>query len=185
MNTLQQAELFEVEDIEQMHLEPNRFEITDLNSLNWAFRKIAALKTKEKEVKQLADAERDRISDWERSELNPVHNSIEFFESLIQQYHSRMLADDPKAKTLSTPYGKSKTRRTKEQADKADEKVILQHVVENGMDEYIKPTLKWADLKKSLKIVEVDGQKVAVDGTGQIVPGVSVKPESISYSVEV
>lgn len=53
------------------------------------------------------------------------------------------------------------------------------------MDEFIKNSVKWADLKKSLKIVEISGEKVVVDENGQIVPGVIVKPESTSYFVEV
>ncbi|MGE6379873.1 host-nuclease inhibitor Gam family protein [Peribacillus muralis] len=182
MNSLQQIELMEVEEIQSQE---TNFEITDINSLNWAFRKLSALKSKEKEIKQLANVERDRIAEWEKGELSSVTNSTSFFESLITLYHAQQLAEDPKAKTISTPYGKSKTRKSKEAPDKADEEVILQYVIENEMDEFIKNSVKWADLKKSLKIVEISGEKVVVDENGQIVPGVIVKPESISYSVEV
>jgi hypothetical protein len=161
------------------------FQITDLNSLNWVFRKLAALKSKEKEIKQLADAERQRIADWERGELSPISSSLEFFETLIATYHAKQLEADPKAKTISTPYGKSKTRSNKAAPEKENEEVILQHVIENGMDDYIKNSLKWADFKKAVKIVEISGEKVVVDENGQVVPGMTVKPESISYSVEV
>lgn len=183
MNSLQQIELMEVEEIEAQ--EQTQFEIKDLDSLNWAFRKLSALKSKEKEIKQLANVERDRIAQWEKSELSTIENSTSFFEELIQKYHAQQLANDPKAKTISTPYGKSKTRKSKEAPEKGNEKVILQHVIENEMDDYIKNSVKWADLKKSLKIVEISGEKVVVDENGQIVPGVTVKPESISFSVEV
>jgi sulfur carrier protein ThiS len=182
MNSLQQIELMEVEEIESQE---TNFEITDINSLNWAFRKLTALKSKEKEIKQLANVERDRIAEWEKGELSSVTNSVSFFESLITLYHAKQLAEDPKAKTISTPYGKSKTRKSKETPDKANEDVILQYVIENEMDEFIKNSVKWADLKKSLKIVEISGEKVVVDENGQIVPGVIVKPESTSYFVEV
>jgi sulfur carrier protein ThiS len=182
MNSLQQIELMEVEEIESQE---TNFEITDINSLNWAFRKLTALKSKEKEIKQLANVERDRIAEWEKGELSSVTNSVSFFESLITLYHAKQLAEDPKAKTISTPYGKSKTRKSKETPDKANEDVILQYVIENEMDEFIKNSVKWADLKKSLKIVEISGEKVVVDENGQIVPGVIVKPESTSYVVEV
>ncbi|MFJ5713150.1 host-nuclease inhibitor Gam family protein [Neobacillus sp. NPDC093127] len=186
MNSLQQIELMEVEEIQALELTQEfKFEITDLGSLTWAFRRLAALKAKEKEIKQLADVERDRIGRWEQTELNPITNSISFFESHIQLFHSQQLASDPKAKTISTPYGKSKSRTTKETPDKANEAEILQHVIENGMDDYIKNSLKWADFKKAVKIVELAGEKVVVDENGQLVPGMTVKPESISYSVEV
>ena len=182
MNSLQQIELLEVEDIETQEI---KFEITDLGSLNWAFRKLTALKSKEKEIRQLATVERDRIADWEKGELSTLTGSIGFFEGLIQAYHANQLAEDPKAKTISTPYGKSKTRKSGETPEKQDEEQILQFVIENELDEFIKNSVKWADLKKSLKIVEISGEKVVVDENGQLVPGVTVKPESISYSVEV
>lgn len=182
MNSLQQIELMEVEEIQSQDI---KFEITDLNSLNWAFRKMAALKTKEKEIKQLADIERERIAEWERGELSTITNSVEFFEHLISVYHAKQLEADPKAKTISTPYGKSKTRASKAQPEKTNEDEILQHVIESGMYDYLKTSLKWGDYKKGLRIVEISGEKVVVDEMGQFVPGVEVKPESITFSVEV
>jgi len=185
MNALQKFELMEVEDIESLESTENKFEITDLDSLNWVFRKLAALKTKEKEIKQLANVERDRISQWEQGELSSITNSTSFFEALIQKYHSGKLAEDPKAKTISTPYGKSKTRASKEVVEKADEDKLLNYVLENGLDEFVKQSVKWADVKKTFKIVDISGEKVVLDDNGQIVPGVSVKLASVSYSVEV
>lgn len=185
MNSLQQIELMEVEDVNSFNSEESKFEITDINSLNWAFRKLSALKSKEKEIKQLADLEHERIDQWENSELAPINNSMHFFESLIAVYHAKQLAEDPKAKTISTPYGKSKTRKSNAAPEKANEEEILQYVIENEMYDFVKNSVEWADLKKSLKIAEISGEKVVVDANGQLVPGVTVKPESITYSVEV
>lgn len=182
MNALQQYELMDVEEIQSQE---KRFEISDLESLNWAFRKLAALKSQEKEIKQLANIERDRIAAWEKSELSTIENSTSFFESLIQNYHAQQLAENPKAKTISTPYGKSRTRKSSASVEKVDEGQLLDYVLENEMDNYLKTELKWGDLKKSLKIVEVAGEKAVIDEYGQLVPGVSVKPETVSYSVEV
>ncbi|WP_430482779.1 host-nuclease inhibitor Gam family protein [Rossellomorea marisflavi] len=183
MNQLQQNELVEVEGMDE--IAHQRFEIKDMDSLNWAFRKISALKAKEKEIKILAASERERISEWEKRELVPIHNSISNFEILISHYHANKLAEDPKAKTISTPYGKSKTRRSKEAADKENEDAILDYVLKEELFEFIKQSVNWAELKKNLKVVEISGEKLVVDANGQLVPGVKVKPESISYSVEV
>ncbi|MEK4779849.1 host-nuclease inhibitor Gam family protein [Bacillus sp. FSL L8-0199] len=182
MNSLQAIELAEVDELQDAE---KRFEISDLEGLNWAFRKLTALKAEEKKITTLANVERDRIAQWEQKELKPIHDSISFFESHIHRYHAEQLAADPKQKTISTPYGKSKTRKSKETPDKGDEALLLDYVIQNDLAEYIKNSVKWADLKKTLKIVEISGEKVVIDDTGQIVPGVTVKPESISYSVEV
>ncbi|MCC2378562.1 host-nuclease inhibitor Gam family protein, partial [Bacillus wiedmannii] len=96
MNALQQNELVEVNELQDAE---QQFEIHDLESLNWAFRKLTALKAQEKEVTTLANVERDRITEWEKSELKPIHNSISFFETHIRRYHMEQLAADPKQKT--------------------------------------------------------------------------------------
>ncbi|MEB9507783.1 host-nuclease inhibitor Gam family protein, partial [Bacillus anthracis] len=161
MNALQQNELLEVDQLQDAE---KQFEITDINGLNWAFRKLTALKAQEKEVSTLANVERDRITEWEQSELKPIHNTISFFETHIRRYHMEQLAADPKQKTISTPYGKSKTRKSKEAPDKGDEALLLDYVIQNDLAEFIKNSVKWADLKKTLKIVQIGDEKVVVDG---------------------
>lgn len=183
MDVLNEFELQEFED--QKEEIKQKFEITDLDSLNWAFRKLKAYKEKEREITELAEAERERINRWEEQEKDKIKDSVSFFETLINEYHAKVLQQDPKQKTLSTPYGKSKTRRMKSQVKKANEKSILEHVVNNGMDEYIKPTLKWSDFKKSIQIAEINGEFKAIDENGQEVPGTVIEPEQIKFSVEV
>jgi Bacteriophage Mu Gam like protein len=182
MNQLHEYELFELEEVEQE--EQRRFEITGLDSLNWAFRKIAALNTKAEDITALAKAEHERINEWEKREKDSIAKSLERLESLVTEYHMKVLEQDPKAKTLSTPYGKSKAASRKAQPEKLDEKQILSHVVENELP-YTEPKLKWSDLKKNLRIVEKNGFEVVVDENGQVVPGAAVKPAGITYSVEV
>ena len=170
MNVLQMQEFEEVtEFIDGIEESQQTFEITDLSSLTWAFRKLKVLKDKEKDIKNTADAERERIVEWERKELSTITSNLQFFESLVSEYHVKQLVEDPKAKTLTTPYGKSKSRKSKEQPEKENEDVVLQYVIENELDEFIKNSVKWAELKKSLRIAEISGEKVVVDQQGQIV----------------
>src|SRR5690625_2691722 len=190
MNQLQTIELEELEtldfnDEEQIVEVKERFKIDNLDSLNWAFRKLSALEAKKREINQLALAEMERIQAWEEAELKSIQGSHDFFQSLITEYHFNELEKDPKKKTIATPYGKAKSRLSKETPDKASEDKLLEHVKSAGMDEFIKESVKWGDLKKTLQIVEVDGNKVVVDENGQMVKGAVVKPESVKFSVEV
>jgi hypothetical protein len=188
MNILQRDELqdweFDAEGHDQEELQ-QRFQIDGLDSLNWAFRKLAAIKAKNDEIGQLVERELDRIRTWEQEQKKYIKADMEFFEGLIGEYHAKQLAADPKAKTISTPYGASKSRASKAAVDKADETALLQYAKENGMKECIKESLKWADMKKQLKVVSVGGNEVVVDENGELVPGAIVKPASISFSVEV
>lgn len=179
-------DLYEIEEVKQQKQEEKeRFKIENTEQLTWAFRKLKAFKAKEREIEEIANAERERIDTWEEQEKKKIQDSIEYFESLIYEYHMEQLTKDPKAKTLSTPYGKSKARTNKPKPKKADEKAILQHVLENEMNDYIKPTLKWGDLKKNIQIAEISGRLIAVDENGQEIPGVVVEPEQTKFTVEV
>lgn len=182
-------EKFELEELENNSVEEKpAFEINNLDSLNWAFRKISALNSQKSEIESLAAAERDRINLWEEKETSSIKNSIAYFESAIQAYHFDELAADPKKKTITTPYGKSKSTTSKEQPEKLDEAAVLEHLKESELVQYVqvKETLKWSELKKSVTIVELEnGSKQCVDETGQIVPGVGVKPKSITFKTEV
>ena|SRR5690625_4710984 len=102
MNPLQQIELEEIETLDQEQKE--RFKIESIDEANWAFRKLAALQAKENEVKALAAAERERIKQYEDSELKAIDNHRSFFESLLMEFATEQRAVDPKFKA-KTPYG--------------------------------------------------------------------------------
>ncbi|MCH7321752.1 host-nuclease inhibitor Gam family protein [Solibacillus sp. MA9] len=185
MNVLQEQELFE---LEQNGEESRVYVITDLNGLNWAFRKMSAIHAKVNDVKALAQAERERIDKYELSELAKYENDLAYFTQKITEYHATVLADDPKAKSIKTPYGVAKSTSSKAAPEKADEQALIQYAKSNEIDVVeVKTTesLKWAELKKTLSVVESDGELVVVDSDGQRVPGVTVKPPSVSFKVEV
>ncbi|MCL9637751.1 host-nuclease inhibitor Gam family protein [Bacillus zanthoxyli] len=183
MNQLQKLELSEIENIQQS--EKESYQITDTSSLNWAFRKISVLKAKEADTQKTAKEERERINNWENKELISIHSGLNYLESLVSRYHNAQLNKDPDAKTISTPYGKSRSRSIPEQPKAVDKNKLLQHVKETGMTEFIKEEVKWGDLKKVLHIHEVDGQPVVIDENGTIVEGVEIEPASLSFKVEV
>jgi hypothetical protein len=192
MNAMQEENLqfiktFLEEDLQNEDIESvkTRFEITDLGSLTWTFENVKALKDKEKEIKEVAQVQRSKIDYWENKELSTINSSLEFFQNLIAEYHSKVLAADPKKKTIKTPYGNAKAKTSSEQPVKFKEEEILQHAIESGMDDYLKTELKWGEFKKQLKIVEISGEKVIVDSNGQLVPGVKVKPATTTFSMEV
>lgn len=175
----------QIEDTEDINIQDETFRILDIGKLNWAFRKLTAIQAKEDEIKSLANAERDRIKQWEDKQLSSTNDSKEYLGNLVEEYHYRTLLEDPKAKTISTPYGKSKSRVSKAQPAKADDKALLDHILSNDMREFVKEDIEWGKIKGTLKIVEHGNRLVAIDSNGLIVPGVVIKPESISYTVEV
>lgn len=163
--------------------EKTPFEITDIASLTWVMRKILTpAKEKINQTKQLEEAEIDRIKLWAENENRSPLQAIEVWEAKISDFHLELLRNDPEQKTLSTPYGKSSSRTSKAQADKSDDEKLLKYAKDNKLTDLIKveETVRWGDLKK---IVTVVGN-VVVDENGEIVPGLKVKPETITTKVE-
>lgn len=182
-------EKYEIEELQEGSVEEKTaFEIDNLDSLNWAFRKINALNVQKKEFETLAATEKKRIAEWEEKETSSIKDSIRYFEDAIRLYHFNELQIDPKKKSITTPYGKSKSTTSKEQPEKVDEDAALEHLKANELNQFIqvKESLKWADLKKVVTIVELEnGTKQCVDENGQIVPGIAVKEQNTTFKVEV
>jgi phage host-nuclease inhibitor protein Gam len=180
MNPLQQ---YELEDIQEEQ-ERQRFKITDLNSLNWAFRKLAAIEAKKADVNQLADAEVQRIESYREQELKGLVNSEDFFKSHIAEYANVQREVDPNFKA-KTPYG-SVTFRKQQPKWNYDDEALLTFLEQNDYADLVrvkKEPVK-TDIKKRF-IATQDGR--VFDENGQEVTGIKVEflPESISIKAEV
>lgn len=165
--------------------EKEPFRIQDDGALNWVFREhINPQYAEIKRIEEFAAAENERITQWKEQQLKSPKSELEYWEGLVQHYHHQQLLQDEKRKTISTPYGKSKSRRSKATPEQVDKEATLKYVKDNQMTDFIKEEVKWGDFKKSLFVRESNGVQVAVDENGQVVDGVIVKPESISFSIE-
>ncbi|MGS4144819.1 host-nuclease inhibitor Gam family protein, partial [Staphylococcus pseudintermedius] len=72
-NQLQKIELENLERSES-------FQVNSLETANWAFKKLEALKAKEDEINKVAEKELERIKQWQSQELKSIENDKEYFE---------------------------------------------------------------------------------------------------------
>ena len=185
MNELLEMELIEAKDTYEWGLEiaetsGERFVVQDLDSANWAFRKLAAIEKKRAEIKELADKEVERIRNWQQQEEESLNNSKEFFEGLLTEYYVRQKEVDPKFK-ISTPYGKVSSRKQQPKWNYEDEKV-LKWLRENDTELIrIKEEVNKAELKKKYQVA---GNEVVTED-GEIVEGITIeeRPDSINIKV--
>ncbi|WMJ81941.1 host-nuclease inhibitor Gam family protein [Clostridium sp. MB40-C1] len=167
LNTLLKNEIDEMNEV--MEEEVTGFKVDSLDSANWCFRKIRALKEQIKNNKALADAEKMRIAMWEKKENESAENSISYFENLLTEYFKEEKSKDKKFK-LSTPYGKVSSRKATKW--NYNEKEVLEWAKNSDYKELIriKEELDKSTLKKTFK----DGIDTT---TGEIIPGVEIKEE--------
>jgi phage host-nuclease inhibitor protein Gam len=159
INELIEMELNEIEDIlertEDMEkLTDERFKIKDIDSANWAFRKLRAIEVKASEIKELAQQEKARIEEWEKQELGSLEHSKEFFEGLLTKYFVIEKSKDPKFK-LSTPHGKVTSRKQQPKWSYEEEKTI-ESLKKHKLKDFIrvKEEVNKADLKKEAKVLK-------------------------------
>ena len=136
-------------------------------------RKIAVLKKKNDEIHQLAEKERERISEWEDKETHSNQESIAFFESKLADYLHELRKNDPKAK-IKTPHGTVSTRKQPDSWEYQGD--TLNTLKELGLTEFItiKESINKAELKKAVQVLE-NGRVISPDG--EVIESIKVIPQ--------
>lgn len=175
-NELENQELQELQDTEK-----DRFEITDLETANWAFRKYAAIQKKEQEINKLAQDEIERIKQWQESETQSLQDSKDYFEFLLTEFYKKQKEIDPKFK-LSTPYGKVTSRKGTKKWNIPNQDEVIKELENRGFNNLVrhKKEINLADMKKEFQAV---GDKV-VDSNGEVVEGAYIIENPRTYSVK-
>ncbi|MEB3103051.1 host-nuclease inhibitor Gam family protein [Ferviditalea candida] len=179
MNALLAEEFDEINEATE-----SKFQITDLSSLNWALRKMAALQTKKNEVNQLADEEVERIEAYRKRELDTLQRSEEFFKHLIGEYAMKRREEEPGYKGDKTPYGRVGFRKSQPKWHYEDDKLI-QFLEANDRADLIR--IKKEPIKTEIKkIFQVTNDGDVYDENGQHVEGITVEfmPDTLDVKVE-
>lgn len=171
INPIMQEELDEIELQEQE--ERQRFAVTDLESLTWVFRKLAAIKAKEAEVNRVADAEKHRIEAYRTRELEKLQRDTEYFNGLVSEYAADRRATDPKFKSEKTPYGSLSFKKQQPKWNYDDEKLVS-WLEQNEANELIR--IKKEPVKTEIKKLFIPTESgIVVDPDGQQVDGIMVE----------
>ncbi|QIN26365.1 hypothetical protein GJU84_04720 [Staphylococcus chromogenes] len=175
VNLLQESEL-------QSEIK-SAFEVTDLSSANWVFKKLEAINAKEKEIKDLAQSEIDRIKEWESKELESLQGNKEYLEYLVTEYYRAEKEKDSKFK-LNTPYGKVTSRKGSKVFEVKNEQDVIDQLEQRGFTDFVKTTkkLNQAGMKKAFNVSD-DG--TVIDDNGEVLDGIRMVEKPTSYSVKV
>lgn len=79
-------------------------------SADRALRRLARVEREERNVRQVADAERDRIADWEADRLSGLRSRREWLERGLEGF-MRALQAQTGSKSLSLPWGRLSLRK--------------------------------------------------------------------------
>jgi hypothetical protein len=154
-----------------------RFRVENDSQAVWAMRKLAAAKARLNDIALIAESEIARVQHWaEQQSREPMRNT-EYFEGILVEYGMSQRAEG--RKTVSTPYGaiKSRTGQPKYTFTDRDEFIAWAKANRPG----------WVAVKEepALSVIRAETEGAVDSDTGEIIPGLSVDPASVSFSVEV
>lgn len=159
------------------------FAVDDDQKADWALRKIASLRAKQKDVVTQADEQIAVIEQWEKERIERLEKDVERFESLLTNYAAQKRSENPKFKTLLLAHGKIGFR--KQQPKWTVGKLVGEWLFENGHRELVrvKKEPELAKLKKAGFIIK--GNRLVDPDSGEIVPDVEVEEREDKPIVEV
>lgn len=157
-----------------------RFRITDLGQATWALRKIRHEQKQINEVKRVAQEEIQRIEDWAEDAVKSHERQIEFFKSLLTEYHFNILKRDERRKTIKLPGGRLTARRLPAKYAYDDDKLL------GWLEEHAPELVR---VKKEPDKSELRKRGQVVDGmlvldTGEAVEGVVIHEQGMKFDVK-
>jgi hypothetical protein len=149
------------------------YEIGGMNEADWALRKLAQARWQMRQNEKLAAAEADRVRTW-LADANKGHErDVEYFESILRNWHEEQLDEDPKRKTISLPGGKLVAAKNPDSLVINDEAAFIPWALEH-QPEWVRT--KYEPEKGLIK--KAGGVDLE---TGEIAPGVSVVPGELRW----
>jgi len=162
------------------------FQIMDDAQASWAMRKLLAFRSKMAENEAAAQAEHHRIDEWLTRVNGRFDSDVEYFEAILTQY-ARAQRDSENRKTIDTPYGVVKSRATQQKFRVEDTESFFSWAHLNAPQLItVKESPNLTALKDfaSAENTQTLGA-VAMTTDGEIIPGVTVEPGDVNYTVEV
>ncbi len=163
-----------------------RFVVDDSDKADWCGRKLAKIMARQAEVRELAAERIKAITRWRDGQLVALESNARFFEELLARYHEDVLADDPRAKTISLPSGDHRARKQPDYWDFDDARFI--EWAKEPAPEFVRTTEEVDRAAAKKRLVPVDRELdrepgLAIDPqTGEVVEGVYVSGAGVRFS---
>lgn len=158
--------------------------ITDDGCADWACRKIAEEKAELDRIRELADAQIQKIEEKVAAAERRFQNGTRFLTGKLAEYFETVPHKTTKTKASYRLLSGTLTRKFGGTTMKQDDAQLVQYLKDSGQLEFIKTEEKprWGEFKKRLEIM---GGSAVDKETGEIVEGVTVETKPDTFSVDV
>lgn len=159
--------------------------IRDMQHAEWQLRHLARLDAQAAEVDRLAAAEADRIKEWHQTERARIDARRDALRVQLQGWHQAQLADDDRRKTIPLPSGVLRSRRNGPKVKVTDSAQFVEwaRVLHDDLLVISYRPDAAAVAKRLAGAPVLEDGSVVDTATGEVIPGVTVLPESVSFTV--
>jgi len=162
--------------------EPERWRIRDDDSAAWASRKLKAAEREVERINAWAEREKARIDQVAMEERLAHQRDIDFFQTHLAVWLKDMIAEGRVKKSVVLPGGKVALRARQPKLNIENEAHLLDYL--RGHHPDLLRVREDIDKGKLRKAVKIDGNRVVLSETGEILADVWAEPQedSISFS---
>ena len=161
--------------------------VDSLERAEWAAARYAKRAAEVNEVVAARTAWLDRIEAWADAEVTRIERDLNWLEAKLTEWHRRILADEPRRKTVRLPSVTLTAYRSPDRLIVRDEDAALEWAKRAG-EVYVRTTeaLNRQTLRKVLRAAPVDDVFVpAVDpATGELVPGLEWERGGVRHCIK-
>lgn len=168
-------------DFDPIPVERETFIVDNDAKADWALRRLGSIRKQIAEAEALAEAERERVQSWLDHVRHSFEADITYFEGQLRQYGE--IQREAGRKTVDLPHGKIKTRQVSAKFEVVDKDSFLAWARDNAPD-LIKVTEAPSLSAMNSTLAKAQGADAAVTPDGEVVPGVSVTPATVSLTFE-
>lgn len=175
----------ELEDVDEVPAPEN------LEQADWQLRKLARLRRLMADHDAIAQAEIARVREWLATENGKLERQASFYEHSLTTFHSALLADDPKRRTISLPAGQLKARKHPDRIEVLDADVFITWAIDAARSELFRTKREpdKSQIKRFLAVGQPFGDDDEILGhilvdptTGEAAHGVALVPGEISFT---
>jgi len=141
---------------------------------DWAIRKLAVIRRKQEENRDIFKAEHDRITEWLATVNTALDRDALYFEAILTPY--ALLQRSEGRKTVNLPHGTLRTTAGQPKVEFKDESAFIEWAKTND------PTLLKikTDIDKNAVKALITEEGVVISTQGEIIPDVEVIPAETS-----
>jgi hypothetical protein len=163
--------------------ERQHWKVDGLGTATWAMERVQELARRQKEIELLTEERVERLQAWAAEQVDALQRDREFFEGHLKGYALSLRREDPRRKSVSTPFGRVATREPAVRWEIHGDDLALEWARKHRPD--LIRTVESVPLADLKGVLEVTDEGVVDPELGEVLPWVTAQRGDLTAKVVV